>query len=134
MSLVRPFFVLPVLAALLSGCAAGAAGGKGGGQTIPRLEEKSARAPENAEILRDLGLLYLDEGRFDKAMARLKKAARLDPEDRSLPLLVGLCHEGREEWAGALDAYRLYRSDDRSSAIARTVRGRMNRVPPKMLP
>ncbi|MBM3321067.1 MAG: tetratricopeptide repeat protein [Candidatus Eisenbacteria bacterium] len=128
MSLVRPFFVLPILAALLSGSAAGASGGKGGEQEIARLEEKSARAPENAEILRDLGLLYLDAGRFDKAMARLKKAARLDPEERTLPLLLGLCHEGRREWAGALDAYRLYRSDDRSSAVARTVRGRMNRV------
>jgi tetratricopeptide (TPR) repeat protein len=119
-------------AAVLSGCAAGAdrkaarAVDKGRlDEAIELLEERSALAPEDGVVLRDLGIVYLDSGRFDKAIARLGKAGRISPEERSVPLLLGLAHEGKGEWAGALESYRSYRTEDRSPAVGRTVRGRM---------
>jgi tetratricopeptide (TPR) repeat protein len=95
---------------------------------IERLEERSERDPENGELLRDLGLAYLDAGRYDKALARLSQASRLLPGDRSISLLTGLCREAREEWAGAIEAYRAYPTADRAPAVGRTVRGRMGRL------
>ncbi len=129
------FLCFLCFAIAVAGCAAGAGQGVRGAadrerleEEIERFEDRSAASPEDGEILRDLGIAYLDAGRFQLATARFGKAADLLPEDRSIPLFLGLAREAREDWTGALEAYRSYPTADRSPAVGRTVRGRMARL------
>ncbi|MFH1279570.1 MAG: tetratricopeptide repeat protein [Candidatus Eisenbacteria bacterium] len=92
------------------------------------LKERSKLDPENPAILRDLGWALLETGRYDQAILRLKEAERLSPGDRSLPLLLGLAYEGREQWQKAIDSYHAYPGSRGGAPAARAVRGRMSRL------
>ncbi len=134
MRFIGPAIVVVLLFGL-AGCAARSDRGIGMAleeerwdDAIALLEERVSIAPANTALLRDLGRAFLEAGRYDQALARLRTAARLDPDDRSVPLLIGLCHEGKEEWQLAIDAYRKYPGAAGGSGVARAVRGRMARL------
>lgn len=92
------------------------------------LQERVNLDPENPVLLRDFGRALLELGRYDQAVRRLKEAERLDPEDRSLPLLLGLAYEGREQWQKAIDSYHAYPGSRGGTPDARAVRGRISRL------
>lgn len=95
---------------------------------IALLEERVESSPEDPTVLRDLGRAYFEAGRYGKALTQLREARKRAPEDHSLPLLIGLCLEGMEEWQKAIDEYRSYPGARGGSTVARAVRGRMARL------
>ena len=72
---------------------------------IASLNEKLIRNPENAEALRDLGLIYLRTDQPTQAYDYLQKAFSRDPRDPSTICHLGLASElvGKRE-----EAFRLY--------------------------
>jgi tetratricopeptide (TPR) repeat protein len=98
------------------------------GEVIPLLREQASENPDDSSLQRDLGRALLESGRYEDALAHLIRAGELDPEDRSVPLLLGLCYEGLEEWEDAIGSYHSYPRSAGSSAIARAVRGRIARL------
>ena len=95
---------------------------------IPNLEEQISRSPGDGALHRELGRAYLGVGRYEEAVAELRAARDFIPRDRSIPLLLGLCYEGRNDWNKAIHAYRSYPGSKGKSNVARAVRGRITRL------
>lgn len=95
---------------------------------IPNLEEQISRSPGDGALHRELGRAYLGVGRYEEAVVELRAARDFLPRDRSIPLLLGLCYEGRNDWNKAIRAYRSYPGSTGRSNVARAVRGRITRL------
>ena len=68
--------------------------------------EVLASAPEDPTALRQLGMLYLDQGQFPQAYPLLKKAAELQPDDAQVQLDLGFVLLAFGQLAQARDAAR----------------------------
>ncbi|MBN1827142.1 MAG: tetratricopeptide repeat protein [Candidatus Eisenbacteria bacterium] len=95
---------------------------------IPVLEAEVYRSPGDGVLRRDLGRAFLETGRYEEAVEHLRAARDFLPEDRAVPLLLGLAQEGRREWNRAIAAYRSYPGSAGGSVVARSVRGRIARL------
>src|SRR5687767_4226119 len=87
-----------LLAAVASACATGgvrpASSGSGGGDAVARLEAERAAKPNNAGVLRALGIVYYKAGRFADASRVLEQARAMNPKDGTTALYAGLSAEG----------------------------------------
>jgi tetratricopeptide (TPR) repeat protein len=68
--------------------------------------------PQDADARHQLGLIYLDSGRFDEAEKQFREAVHIAPAEPDHHYCLGLTLERRGDWAGALSEYEeTYRLD-----------------------
>jgi tetratricopeptide (TPR) repeat protein len=63
-------------------------------------------APDDARVMKELGVAFYDKRLFDKAATWLKKAVVKAPEDSRAHYALGLAEEARHDIGAALAAYR----------------------------
>lgn len=62
--------------------------------------------PENASVLKELGIVFYDKRLYDKAAGWLSKAVAVAPDDARARYALGLCEEARKNIAAAIASYR----------------------------
>jgi len=92
-------------------------------ERIARLERERAANPSSATTWRSLGIVYYKEGRYDEARRALTEAKRLDPNDGTTALYLGMTAERQNDYAAARDAYTTYLNVGRTSRV----RGQLER-------
>src|SRR5262245_34820289 len=63
-----------------------------------------SRVPEDLAALRQLGIIYVDQGQIMQAYPLLKKGAELQPDDPEIQLKLGLIYLARGDFTQARDA------------------------------
>src|SRR5215472_10903337 len=63
-----------------------------------------SRAPEDLVALRQLGIIYADQGQITQAYPLLKKGAELRPDDPDIQLKLGLIYLAGRDYTQARDA------------------------------
>jgi tetratricopeptide (TPR) repeat protein len=63
-----------------------------------------SRAPEDLAALRQLGIIYVDQGQIMQAYTVLKKGADLQPDDAEIQLKLGLIYLAGRDYTQARDA------------------------------
>ncbi|MEJ7732922.1 MAG: tetratricopeptide repeat protein [Polyangiaceae bacterium] len=71
-----------------------------------QLLQASRLPPEDARVLRELGIVFYDKHLYDKAVTWLQRAAAAAPEDGRASYALGLAHEARKDPGAAVAAYR----------------------------
>jgi tetratricopeptide (TPR) repeat protein len=82
-------------------------------------EEVLRTRPDDAEVLNDLGALYVLSGRADEARELLERAVRLKPEKAEFHNNLGNAWRALEQFEPALAAYRRARELNPQSVTAR---------------
>jgi tetratricopeptide (TPR) repeat protein len=62
--------------------------------------------PDDARVLRELGVVFYDKRLYDKAAGWLSKAIAAAPEDARAHFALGLAHEARRDMGAAVASYR----------------------------
>ena len=62
--------------------------------------------PDDARVLRELGVVFYDKRLYDKAVVWLSKAIDVAPDDARAHFALGLAHEARRDMGGAVASYR----------------------------
>lgn len=115
-----------VLSILASGClASGGGAGQVSGDALTRLQRARAARPNDAKVVRALGLAFYKNQRYDSARVYLRQATRLDPRDGTSALYLGLSAERLNDIATARDAYRSYQQHGRTSRVRRQLEARL---------
>src|SRR5688572_26340322 len=96
----------------LGACASGASG-----RSIAHLEEAQRAEPGSFAVNRELGVSYYKAGRHAEARLALETAARLDPQDGTTALYLGLSAEELGDLAAAKRAYSIYLAVGRISRV-----------------
>lgn len=90
----------------------------------PALRERVERDASDAGAHRDLGGIYLTQGRHDEATPLLQRALALDSADTRTLLYTGLLYEQTGQPARALGFYARYTTAPRSDRARLLLRGR----------
>lgn len=105
--LLRTTATVPILLPLAA-CAAGAGfPAAPPPSSVPSLEAQAEARPEPASLAR-LGAAYHVAGRYDDAVATLRRAVSLDPQRLDARLYLGFAHEELDQPTEALEQYRYY--------------------------
>jgi tetratricopeptide (TPR) repeat protein len=113
------------LTALLLSVSLGACVSSGSGHSIVRLEQQRSATPASFAVNRSLGIAYYEVGRHADARAALETAARLEPNDGTTALYLGLAAEELGDLATAKRAYGRYLDVGRTSRVRRQLQGRL---------
>jgi len=119
---MRPYasFATILFALSLGACASGTSG-----RSIARLEEAQRAEPGSFSVNRSLGIRYYEARRYDEARAALQTASRLDPNDGTTALYLGLVAEEVGDLAVAKRAYSAYLSVGRTSRVRSQLQARL---------
>lgn len=93
-------------------------------EEIERLKEARAASPDDPEIQRDLGALYVRIDRPDSARRQLERAYAERPEDPKTLFFLGVAQEKLGNDTEALDLYGQYTSVPPDSRYRSLLRGR----------
>src|SRR5258705_10786819 len=96
------------LAALLLVLSIGACVSPSSGRSIAGLEQERSSAPSSFAANRALGIAYYEAGRHADALTALQTAARLQPNDGTTALFLGLTAEELGDLPAAKRAYSTY--------------------------
>lgn len=110
------------LALLASGCLAS---GQVSADGITRLQRARAARPNDAKVVRALGLAFYKNQRYDSARVYLRQSTQLDPRDGTAALYLGLASERLNDIAGARTAYQTYQQYGRTSRVRRQLEARL---------
>jgi TolB-like protein len=110
------------LSLLASGCLASAQVSADG---IARLQRARAARPNDAKVVRALGLAFYKNQRYDSARVYLRQSTRLEPRDGTAALFLGLASERLNDIAGAKSAYQTYQQHGRTSRVRRQLEARL---------
>jgi TolB-like protein len=110
------------LALLASGCLAS---GPVSADGVARLQRARASRPNDAKVVRALGLAFYKNQRYDSARVYLRQSTRLDPRDGTAALYLGLASERLNDIAGAKTAYQTYQQYGRTSRVRRQLEARL---------
>lgn len=122
---------MALLAAIATACASGgprpAATGSGasGGDAVTRLEAERTKKPDNAGVLRALGIVYYKAGRFADAARVLEQARTLDPKDGTTALYAGLSAEQLGNFGAARTAYTSYLEHGKTRRVRSQLEARL---------
>lgn len=75
-------------------------------EALPMLESLNKSAPNNTDVLYNLGITYSELGQHDEAVIRLKKAVQLDPGYAHAWVGIGNAYYRMRKTAQALEAFR----------------------------
>lgn len=92
---------------------------------IPALEQRVARAPEDAAAAVRLGAAYRDAGRLDDARRVLEQAVRRAPRHGDAALFLGLTLEDQGDFAGARALYERYARTGAAPRVRAQLRDRL---------
>ena len=95
---------------------------------IEDLQQQAARNPDDAEPLRDLGIIHLRTNDFAKANEFLQGAFSRDPDDPKTLFHLGLVNETLGKPETALQLYERYREFSRLNGYRRLMAGRYAEV------
>lgn len=110
------------LSLLASGCLAS---GPVNADGLARLQRARAARPNDAKVVRALGLAFYKNQRYDSARVYLRQSTRLDPRDGTAALYLGLASERMNDITGAKAAYQTYQQYGRTSRVRRQLEGRL---------
>ena len=110
------------LSLLASGCLAS---GQVSADGVSRLQRARAVRPNDAKVVRALGLAFYKAQRYDSARVYLRQSTSLDPRDGTSALYLGLASERLNDIAGAKAAYQTYQQYGRTSRVRRQLEGRL---------
>ena len=110
------------LSLLASGCLAS---GQVSADGVSRLQRARAARPNDAKVVRALGLAFYKAQRYDSARVYLRQSTSLDPRDGTSALYLGLASERLNDIAGAKAAYQTYQQYGRTSRVRRQLEGRL---------
>ncbi len=113
------------LAALLLALSIVACASNGSGRSIAHLAQEQSVAPGSFAANRALGIAYYKAGRHAEARTALQTAARLEPNDGTTALYLGLTAEELGDFAAAKRAYSTYLEVGRTSRVRRQLEGRL---------
>ena len=116
----RGSFAIILFALSLGACASGASG-----RSIAHLEEAQRAEPGSFAVNRELGVSYYKAGRHAEARLALETAARLDPQDGTTALYLGLSAEELGDLAAAKRAYSTYLAVGRISRVRMQLQSRL---------
>lgn len=85
---------------------------------VPLLESLLVAAPENAEVLYNLGMAYSDLGRVDEATSLLSQVVEIDPENANAFVALGVARQRKGESSEALESLRRAVSLDPANSYA----------------
>jgi tetratricopeptide (TPR) repeat protein len=91
---------------------------------IYKLESEIQRNPDNADAIRDLGVIYFQVSEYQKARDYLRRALQLNPENPKTLFYVGLSAEFDRENQLALSIYEKYTEMPRVSPYRKLMAGR----------
>jgi tetratricopeptide (TPR) repeat protein len=111
---------IPLLALSLGACAS-----SGSGSSLARLEQEQHASPGSFAVNRSLGIAYYKAGRYADARAALEAASRLEPNDGTTALYLGLSAEELGDLAAARRAYASYLTVGRTSRVRRQLQSRL---------
>ena len=117
---MRPSSVLVLLVAGFAACASVPPGNR-----IAQLEQARQQNPASQSTLRSLGIAYYKADRLDDARRALTEAGRLDPNDGTSALFLGLTAEKQNDFAAARTAYTTYLSVGRTSRVRSQLESRL---------
>ena len=104
----------------LGACASG-----GAGASLARLEQEQHAAPGSFAVNRSLGVAYYKAGRYTDARAALETAARLQPNDGTTALYLGLTAEELGDFPAARRSYATYMNVGRTSRVRVQLQSRL---------
>jgi tetratricopeptide (TPR) repeat protein len=116
----RIAIAIPLLALSLGACAS-----SGSGTSLARLEQEQHASPGSFAVNRSLGIAYYKAGRYADARAALEAASRLEPNDGTTALYLGLSAEELGDLAAARRAYASYLTVGRTSRVRRQLQSRL---------
>ncbi len=93
-------------------------------ETLARLELRLALNPNDAEALKELGVIYVRTGVFDSASVYLERAYPLDPDEPETLFHLGLTREQLGQPQAALELYERYIDVPRLSRYRKAMQGR----------
>jgi tetratricopeptide (TPR) repeat protein len=102
-------------------------------QQFRKLQERLVTNPQDAEALRDLGVIYFETKQYPQAREHLKKAWLANDHDGKTMLYLGLTQEYDKDLKGALATYLNYTDIASSSPYRKLVEGRYNVVTREMI-
>ncbi|MDB4882064.1 MAG: hypothetical protein JWL95_830 [Gemmatimonadetes bacterium] len=109
-----------ILALSLGACASG-----GSSASLARLEQEQHASPGSFAVARSLGIAYYKAARYAEARAALETAARLEPNDGTTALYLGLAAEELGDLAAARRAYASYLNVGRTSRVRLQLQSRL---------
>jgi tetratricopeptide (TPR) repeat protein len=92
---------------------------------IPALEQRVARAPDDAAAAVRLGAAYREAGRLDDARRVLEQAVQRAPRDGNAALFLGLTLEDQGDFTGARALYERYARTGASPRVRTQLRDRL---------
>ncbi|MEO6528343.1 MAG: CsgG/HfaB family protein [Gemmatimonadaceae bacterium] len=114
---------VPFLALSLGACASGGSGGSGA--SLVRLEREQHASPGSFAVNRSLGIAYYKAARYADARAALETATRLQPNDGTTALYLGLAAEEMGDLPAARRAYASYLNVGRTSRVRLQLQSRL---------
>jgi TolB-like protein len=126
----RWLWCLPLLPLLFNACATT---GETEGvtdyrQSIRRLQERLVTNPQDAEALRDLGVIYFETKQYPQAREFLKKSSLVNEHDGKTIFHLGMTQEYDNDLKGALATYLNYTDIAASSPYRKLIEGRYQLV------
>jgi tetratricopeptide (TPR) repeat protein len=91
---------------------------------IDYLTAEIAENPDNAEALRDLGVIYFQVAEYDKVKDYLNRAFQLNPQDPKTLFYLGLSEEFDRKNQKALSIYQKYTEISKLSPFRKLMAGR----------
>ena len=92
--------------------------------TIRRLQERLVTNPQDAEALRDLGVIYFEAKQYPQAREYLRKASLANDRDGKTLFYLGMTQEYDGDLRGALATYLNYSDIASSSPYRKLMEGR----------
>lgn len=74
-------------------------------EALPYLEALNKQAPDQAQVLYNLGICYSELGQFDEAIIRLKRAVQLEPQHAHAWVGIGTAYYRLRKVAPAMEAF-----------------------------
>jgi tetratricopeptide (TPR) repeat protein len=96
--------------------------------TIRRLHERLLTNPQDAEALRDLGVIYFETKQYGPAREYLKKASLVNDKDGKTLFYLGMTQEYDHDLNAALASYLNYTDLPSSSPFRKLMEGRYESV------
>ncbi|MEW6511668.1 MAG: CsgG/HfaB family protein [Bacteroidota bacterium] len=93
-------------------------------QTIRKLQERLVTNPQDAEAIRDLGVIYFETKQYPQAREYLKKASLANDRDGKTMFYLGMTQEYDKDLRGALATYLNYTDIAESSPYRKLMEGR----------
>ncbi|GIV60325.1 tetratricopeptide repeat protein [Rhodocaloribacter litoris] len=100
---------------------------------IEQLQQRIARNPDDAEALRDLGIIYLRTRQYGRASEYLEMAFARDPGDPATLFHLGMVNEALGKRESALRLYEKYPEVSRASKYRKLMAGRYEWVVRRMM-